>query len=141
MRTRETRPTDDTRSTLRLDDNLDKLVKKSGELHNRSKNGEIEYLLKVALGYKGIHPAIVKSDQIYIVSPIGTYGIANSNTFRRFIAGSIPIGDQRWDSAFDTYDEAIDSIGEIVCEFTDIGLIVVDVKEFVKIYAQLLGKK
>lgn len=127
------------RRTLRLSAGTSRQIDKMAETNNRSANNQIEYLLKLALGYRGIYPTIVVSEkkQAYFVLPIGTFGELNENALKRFIVGSIPFGKERWDAAFDTLEEALDSFGHIVCEFTDSGLRIADINEFLRLCKEM----
>ena len=123
---------------IRIEPQLMQDVNRVARVNDRSTNNQIARTLKLSLGYKGLCPAIVKSDSdIYFVLPLGTYGKISGNTFKRFVIGAMPIGTKRWDESFNTAGEAIDSIGQLVCEFTDAGVRIVDFAEFIQMCKEM----
>ena len=126
------RSENDVRRTFRVEEDLIRRIDKMAEANSRSSNSQIEHLLKVATGQRGFYPTVLRIEgKAYYALPIGTYGPLSSSSFKRFITGAPPVGSERWDSAFDTFWEALDGLGgTIVCELTDAGLRIVSINDF-----------
>lgn len=111
------------------------LVERLAEKNKVSINKQVNLILAEYMQTTVFNPCVVKDgSRYYAISPIGVYTELDHRTFIRFTKGNIPYYSKTWEDVFDSYDEAVNSIGTIVCEWTHKGLVVRDVESFVKLY-------
>lgn len=128
----------DTRFTMRLSEKVYKKLITIADNSNRSMSGTIDTLLRDAIGIRGQFPCIIKTgSECMFISPVGNYGVLDTQTFKRFLAGGLPMekGD-RWDELYDSMEEACNNLGTEICRQAYNGLVISDYMAF----AELLTK-
>lgn len=120
--------------TIRLEERLYKKIKRIAAESYSSINGYMESVLNERINGVGSNPVVVHSeDGYYIVSPLGYFSRANTHMVKRFLRGSIPPLSEDWEEIFDSFEDAVTTMGTVVCSYSTSGVLVKDADRLIEI--------